>query len=250
MVVGDTSEFSCYCGARDDYRPGTVWEHLRFKIEDRHHMIYDPSEKNRKVIQGSCIVGVLFSQYKDCNGDLTRCVPIHDTLTPGFEPIVLIRLPVVRDWRGRAQCNTYTLADTSYLERQLREPAITSPERVRIMGEMGAIMGDMAAYRESIGWIPYHPSRASFNYYVMRQDDRAPDIKPPDTYICGHCLAAGHHLKEHCPKMEQDPKWVSMTKRKPPTGIPKFKIREARSETEKATAPFVDRDGVVWVWRR
>lgn len=250
MVGGDTSGFSCYCGARRDYNPDTVWEHLRYKIEEHHHMIHDPSEGYRKVIQGSCVVGVLFSEYKECGGDVSRCVPMHDSLVPGLDPIVLIRLPVVRDWRGKVQRNTYVPVDISHLTKRLAHPTITSPERLQVMAQLGNIKGNMAAYRESIGRAPHHPSRASFKKYILRQDDRAPNVKPPDTYICGHCLAAGQHLKEHCPKMEQDPTWVSVAKRKPPTGIPRFKIREARSEAEKATAPFVDREGIFWVWRR
>jgi len=249
MVAGDTSGFACFCGRGGDYDPGVAWELLRFHIEERNCMIHDMTSMYRKVIQGSCFVGVPFSEYKQHQRDLTRCTPLTDTSTPGPDPIVLVRLPVVRDWRGRPQRNTYAPVDISHLERQLTHPTITTPEKLKLVGRIGSIKSNMASYRESIGVVPEHPSYAAFDKHVFKRDMRPPRVTPPDTYICGHCLAAGHHLKEHCPKMEELPNWVSVTKRKPPTGVPMNKIREARTEEEKATAPFV-KDGVFFVWRR
>lgn len=251
MASEDTSDFSCWCGACGDFRSSDLWETVRHKIEERNCMISESPHRREKINQGSCLVAIPFDSYYKANGCLAQCEPVDDMTPLGLDPVVLVRLPVVRTQYGKAQRNTYRPVSLDHLIAQQNHPGTSEEEQVTLRAAMGSALGDMPSYRRQLGLDPHHPSVASWSKYVHGIDvDVQPDVKPPETYVCAHCLKAGDHVKDHCPKMRQEESdWVSVTKRKNPTGVPMNKIREARTEEERETAPFV-KDGVFYVWRK
>jgi hypothetical protein len=65
--------------------------------------------------------------------------------------------------------------------------------------------------------------------------------KPPTDYVCFGCHERGDHYRNACPK-QKDKKFVPYDRRKMPIGIPKSRIRVAKTEEELKRA-FVNQEG-------
>lgn len=143
------------------------------------------------------IVGYRFDDYKD-SGKSAREILDHELIVPG-DRIVVARKPMPANMKPFAPYS-------ASVARPTRE--LTEDEKIQQVATISALGTGM------------HASSYIRNMHLIK---------------CKACGEAGH-IPRTCPKMISDPSFVPLNRRRPPTGIPKSMLREAKTEDEIRSA--------------